>query len=171
MRPVGTQSRFTTPWYGDFFQPFQFFHFFQLSAPLIFQLFQLPEFITAPLKWIAFRKSYLARYGYYPYSSRAPRGAVVMTRHELIARLEAATGSDVSLDIAIHSFINAGKRIRTDRHGFPMEVKGYTHSIDAAAIETSQKAQRGVHLVDLAAYIDKRRAAAAKECRQLTGTT
>jgi Pyocin activator protein PrtN len=38
-------------------------------------------------------------------------------------------------------------------------------------IETSQKAQRGVHLVDLAAYIDKRRAAAIKECRQLTGTT
>ena len=36
-------------------------------------------------------------------------------------------------------------------------------------IETSQKAQRGVHLVDLAAYIDKRRAAAVKECRQLTG--
>jgi pyocin activator protein PrtN len=36
-------------------------------------------------------------------------------------------------------------------------------------IETSQKAQRGVHLVDLAAYIDKRRAAAVKECCQLTG--
>jgi Pyocin activator protein PrtN len=37
--------------------------------------------------------------------------------------------------------------------------------------EISQKAQRGVHLVDLAAYIDKRRAAAVKECRQLTGQT
>jgi hypothetical protein len=37
-------------------------------------------------------------------------------------------------------------------------------------IETSQKAQRGVHLVDLAAYIDKRRAAAVGECRQLCGT-
>ena len=36
-------------------------------------------------------------------------------------------------------------------------------------IETSQKAQRGVHLIDLAAYIDKRRAAAVKECHQLTG--
>jgi hypothetical protein len=36
-------------------------------------------------------------------------------------------------------------------------------------IETSQKAQRGVHLVDLAAYIDTRRAAAVKECCQLTG--
>lgn len=38
-------------------------------------------------------------------------------------------------------------------------------------IETSQKAKRGVHLVDLAAYIDKRRAAAVKECGQLCGTT
>jgi hypothetical protein len=38
-------------------------------------------------------------------------------------------------------------------------------------IETSQKSQRGVHLVDLAAYIDKRRAAAIKERDQLCGTT
>jgi hypothetical protein len=38
-------------------------------------------------------------------------------------------------------------------------------------IETSQKAQRGVHLMDLAAYIDKRRAAAVKERDQLCGTT
>ncbi len=38
-------------------------------------------------------------------------------------------------------------------------------------IESSQKAQRGVHLVDLAAYIDKRRAAALNECRQLAGAT
>lgn len=34
-------------------------------------------------------------------------------------------------------------------------------------IETSQKARRGVHLADLAAYIDKRRAAAVKERDQL----
>jgi hypothetical protein len=38
-------------------------------------------------------------------------------------------------------------------------------------IETSQKAQRGVHLVDLASYIDQRRNAAIKECKQLTGQT
>ena len=38
-------------------------------------------------------------------------------------------------------------------------------------IENSQKAQRGVHLVDLATYIDRRREAALKECRQLTGTS
>jgi len=36
-------------------------------------------------------------------------------------------------------------------------------------IETSQKAQRGVHLVDLAAYIDRRREAAIKERDQLCG--
>ncbi len=36
-------------------------------------------------------------------------------------------------------------------------------------IETSQKAQRGVHLADLAVYIDKRRAAAVRECNQLMG--
>jgi hypothetical protein len=42
-------------------------------------------------------------------------------------------------------------------------------ALPIARIETSQKAQRGVHLVDLAAYIDKHRDAAVKECRQLTG--
>ena len=36
-------------------------------------------------------------------------------------------------------------------------------------IERSQKAQRGVHLVDLANYIDERRAAAVKERDQLCG--
>jgi hypothetical protein len=36
-------------------------------------------------------------------------------------------------------------------------------------IETSQKAARGVHLQDLAAWIDARRAAAQKECEQLQG--
>jgi hypothetical protein len=36
-------------------------------------------------------------------------------------------------------------------------------------IESSQKAARGVHLQDLAAYIDKRREAAQKENDQLQG--
>lgn len=36
-------------------------------------------------------------------------------------------------------------------------------------IETSQKAARGVHLQDLAAWIDARRAAAQKETDQLQG--
>lgn len=33
----------------------------------------------------------------------------------------------------------------------------------------SQKAAKGVHIGDLAAYIDERRGAAVKECRQLRG--
>src|SRR4051812_38911332 len=37
-------------------------------------------------------------------------------------------------------------------------------------IENSQKAARGVHLSDLAAYIDQRREKALKESRQLSGT-
>lgn len=37
-------------------------------------------------------------------------------------------------------------------------------------IEASQKAAKGVHLQDLADYIDRQRAAAAKEYRQLHGT-
>lgn len=36
-------------------------------------------------------------------------------------------------------------------------------------IENSQKASRGVHINDLAAWIDKRNAAARKECDQLHG--
>lgn len=35
-------------------------------------------------------------------------------------------------------------------------------------IEGSQKCSKGVHVEDLAMYIDARRAAAAKECSQLT---
>jgi len=34
-------------------------------------------------------------------------------------------------------------------------------------MERSQKGAKGVHLVDLAAYIDERRMAAVKECEQL----
>jgi hypothetical protein len=36
-------------------------------------------------------------------------------------------------------------------------------------IEPSQKAARGVHIQDLAAWIDRRREAAKKECDQLQG--
>ncbi len=41
--------------------------------------------------------------------------------------------------------------------------------IPVVRIETSQKAARGIHLQDLAAYIDARRAAAQKENNQLQG--
>jgi hypothetical protein len=36
-------------------------------------------------------------------------------------------------------------------------------------METSQKGAKGVHIEDLAKYIDTRRAAAVKECEQLCG--
>ncbi|MFM0566933.1 pyocin activator PrtN family protein [Paraburkholderia caledonica] len=36
-------------------------------------------------------------------------------------------------------------------------------------MEKSQKTAKGVHLADLAMYIDQRREAALKECEQLTG--
>lgn len=38
-------------------------------------------------------------------------------------------------------------------------------------MEASQKAAKGVHLVDLANYLDERRKAAIKECEQLCGAT
>lgn len=41
--------------------------------------------------------------------------------------------------------------------------------IPIVRIETSQKATRGVHLNDLAKWIDDRTAAARKECDQLQG--
>jgi hypothetical protein len=36
-------------------------------------------------------------------------------------------------------------------------------------MEASQKCAKGVHINDLATYLDERRAAAIKECRQLQG--
>ena len=41
-------------------------------------------------------------------------------------------------------------------------------AIPLVRIEASQKSAKGIHLTDLAAYIDARREAALKECRQLT---
>ncbi len=42
-------------------------------------------------------------------------------------------------------------------------------AIPLVRIDSGKKAAKGVHLQDLAAYIDKRAEAARKECRQLTG--
>tara|TARA_R110002110_G_scaffold249740_1_gene465885 strand:+ start:249 stop:509 length:261 start_codon:yes stop_codon:yes gene_type:complete len=39
--------------------------------------------------------------------------------------------------------------------------------LPVVAMEDSQKAARGVHLEDLAKYLDARRAAAARECHRL----
>lgn len=42
-------------------------------------------------------------------------------------------------------------------------------AIPVVRMTTSQKSARGVHLLDLAKWIDERRAAAQKECDQLQG--
>ncbi len=48
------------------------------------------------------------------------------------------------------------------------KIQGGELAIPMVRIETSQKAARGVHINDLAAWIDARRAAAAKELKQMT---
>lgn len=52
---------------------------------------------------------------------------------------------------------------------FIRKVSAGEISLPLVRMEASQKCRKGVHLQDLAAYIDKRREAAIKECRQLTG--
>ncbi|MGZ5829371.1 MAG: pyocin activator PrtN family protein [Xanthobacteraceae bacterium] len=47
--------------------------------------------------------------------------------------------------------------------------RDYSIALPVVRMETSQKSARGVHLCDLADYLDKRRAAALKECQQLYG--
>jgi hypothetical protein len=42
-------------------------------------------------------------------------------------------------------------------------------SLPIVRMESSQKSARGVHVEDLSAYLDKRVAAARKECAQLAG--
>lgn len=56
-----------------------------------------------------------------------------------------------------------------DRDKFIRKVNEGEIAIPLVRIEESQKAAKGVHLQDLANYIDKRRAAAQKEMQQLTG--
>jgi Pyocin activator protein PrtN len=66
---------------------------------------------------------------------------------------------DVCRDYFSH--LDPGKFIRKVTVG---ELK-----IPMVRIEGSQKCAKGVHLQDLANYIDERTAAARKECEQLTG--
>ncbi|MBU9373436.1 pyocin activator PrtN family protein [Burkholderia multivorans] len=60
----------------------------------------------------------------------------------------------------------------------PLTLPNLTRKISSSEIallvirmERSQKCARGVHTSDLAASIDKQRAAATKECNQLYGRT
>jgi hypothetical protein len=52
---------------------------------------------------------------------------------------------------------------------FARKVSQGDIDLPVVRIETSQKAARGVHLHDLAKWIDDRRAAARKECDQMQG--
>lgn len=52
---------------------------------------------------------------------------------------------------------------------FARKVGAGEIDIPMTRIETSGKAARGIHISDLAAWIDARRAAAQKECDQLHG--
>lgn len=54
-----------------------------------------------------------------------------------------------------------------DPHKFIRKVNAGDIQIPLVRMEESQKAARGIHLLDLATYLDARRAAAVKECTQL----
>lgn len=62
------------------------------------------------------------------------------------------------------------------RDFFELSTDKFIRKVSAGAIaiplirmEASQKCAKGVHINDLAAYLDERRAAAIRECRQLQG--
>jgi hypothetical protein len=50
---------------------------------------------------------------------------------------------------------------------FVRKVSAGEIQIPLVRMEASQKAAKGIHLTDLAVYLDERRAAAIKECQQL----
>jgi hypothetical protein len=70
----------------------------------------------------------------------------------------------IPIDVVAHDYfphLEPGKLLRKISLG---EI-----ALPLVRIEGSQKCAKGVHLVDLAHYIDTRRAAAQKECDQLGG--
>ena len=58
-----------------------------------------------------------------------------------------------------------------DSAKFVRKVSAGEIKIPLVRIEGSQKCAKGVHLQDLADYLDNRRAAAIKECDQLAGAS
>jgi hypothetical protein len=52
--------------------------------------------------------------------------------NDLIERLEKATGRDLSLDYQIELYVRDGKPLPRDSQNWPIGVKDYTSSIDAA---------------------------------------
>lgn len=57
--------------------------------------------------------------------------------------------------------------LTTDK--FVRKVSAGDIALPLVRMEASQKCAKGVHLTDLAAYLDERRAVAVKECQQLHG--
>ncbi|MCO5131396.1 MAG: pyocin activator PrtN family protein [Xanthobacteraceae bacterium] len=57
--------------------------------------------------------------------------------------------------------------LTTDK--FLRKVSAGVIALPLVRMETSQKCAKGVHIHDLAAFLDERRAAAQKECQQLQG--
>lgn len=57
--------------------------------------------------------------------------------------------------------------LTTDK--FIRKVSAGVIALPLVRMEASQKCAKGVHLNDLAAYLDERRASALKECEQLQG--
>lgn len=52
---------------------------------------------------------------------------------------------------------------------FQRKVLAGQIKIPITRLEPSQKSAKGIHITDLAAYLDQQRAAAVKECDQLNG--
>ena len=52
---------------------------------------------------------------------------------------------------------------------FQRKVLAGQITIPITRLEPSQKSAKGIHITDLAAYLDRQRAAAVKECDQLNG--
>lgn len=53
---------------------------------------------------------------------------------------------------------------------FQRKVMSGQIKLPITRLEPSQKSARGIHITDLAAYLDRQRAAAVKECNQLNGS-
>jgi hypothetical protein len=70
----------------------------------------------------------------------------------------------VPLDLVCRDYFSHLTPVQLARKATAGEI-----DIPVVRIENSQKATKGVHLLDLAKWIDDRRAAAVKECDQING--
>jgi len=82
------------------------------------------------------------------------------TAFMLLARYEGQPV--IPVDVVCRDFFS---HLTVDK--FVRKVSAGEIAIPLVRMEASQKAAKGIHLNDLAAYLDERRAAAVKECQQL----